>query len=203
MKKQILIGIVLIFLIGIVSAEIQPSYYYKYGEDVVINRECFIEGDYCDLGFNCSLTVFHANTTAIINNTLMTWHSTYYNLTFVTLIDNGLYRASMMCTNSTSHGSNIFYFQVNPTGDERGIEIPLTLLIVSFVLFFLGTRLENNIFIFLSAILFCATGMYMLIYGFGQIFNEYTRIISGVLIGIGLITILISVLDLIKESEYN
>ena len=141
MKKQILIGLVLIFLIGIVSAEIQPSYYYKYGEDVVINRECFIEGNYCDINFNCSITAFHANTTAIVNDTMMTWQTTYYNLTFNTLIDNGLYRASMVCTNGTSHGSNIFYFKVNPTGDERGIEIPLTLLIISFVLFFLGTRL--------------------------------------------------------------
>jgi len=43
--------------------------------------------------------------------------------------------------------------------------------------------------------------MYGMFYGFGDITNLYTRIISYVIIGFGAIVTIVSAIDLIRESE--
>jgi len=192
MKKIWLTIIVSMFLIGLASAVSNDdiSYFYTHGEPFNVTRECFYNGAYCNTSaFSCYLTIFASNQTIpILNNSLMIGTPTYYFVEIpYTDWPNGIYRCSMSCSDGINSGSEIFYFRINQTGDNRTSTLFLILALGSVIVLALGILFQNEYIGFVSGALFIVTGIYVMIYGFANLSDLYTRSISYVCIGLGLI----------------
>ena len=127
----------------------------------------------------------------------MTNSVSYFNKT-LTPRTTGLFFCIMTCQDGAEHGSETFYFKVNPTGDS-GSTLPLILLIAALSFFVIGIVVKNPIIGFIDGILFLLTGIYVMIYGFVDLTNFYTRAIALVAIGFGIIITITSSLDAIEE----
>lgn len=91
-------------------------------------------------------------------------------------------------------------FNVIPTSDgENNTYMFLILIFIAIGLLMIAFLFENYIFSFISGMTFLATGVYMMIYGFGNITNDFTRMGAMVIIGFGAIITVASALDLIKD----
>lgn len=193
--KKILISllglIILINLIGIVSAitNDEVSYFYPHGSPFDIKRECFYNGAHCNQTiFMCFLTVFAPNQTNILNNTQMQGQVNYYNITIpYTDWPNGFYRSVMSCSDGINSGSEVFYFKINQTGDNRSLALFLILGIASFIVLFAAVLFQNEYMGFIAGALFIVTGIYVMIFGFSDLSDMYTRTIAYTCIGLGFI----------------
>jgi len=190
MKNKIWILLVFLLFVPNVLAE----QVYKTGEQVELRRECFNDGNLCDSSFGCSLSIYHPDGSIILDNVSME-HQTnegYYNYTVGTLLFNGEYRNRMTCTDGTLSGSEVFYFDITPTGDDRGNNLFLIFAIASGIFMVLGLIFKNNTLGFISGALFIVTGVYSMIYGIANLADVYTRLISFVMIGVGVLFIIAS-----------
>jgi hypothetical protein len=191
MNKLMLFAMISIFLIGLVSAvsNDEISYFYKTGESFDVKRECFFNGAPCNVTiFMCYLTTYYPNQTILLNGSVMSGQTNFYNKTFYdTTYPLGIYRNSMYCTDGINSGSEIFYFMVNQTGDNRNDTLFLILVLGSVIILGFGILFQNEYIGFISGSLFIITGVYVMIYGFANLSDMYTRSISYVSIGLGLI----------------
>jgi hypothetical protein len=95
-----------------------------------------------------------------------------------------------------------YSFIVTPAGGaENNTTLFIVMVISSLVLLLLAFIFKNNIFSLISGFAFLGTGVYGMIYGFGDITNLYTRIISYIIIGIGALITIVSSLDFIQEMS--
>jgi len=111
------------------------------------------------------------------------------------------------CNNSEAGGFLEYSFEViqnpdivsfsEPTSDWR---IFLILVVLAIILLIISIYTENYIFAFFSGLLFLIAGAYGMIYGFDNINDFYTRAISIILLGIGMIITVISGLNLSKSA---
>lgn len=83
------------------------------------------------------------------------------------------------------------------TSDWR---IFLILVIIAFALLVIALYTENYIFAFFAGLLFLLAGIYGMIYGFDNINDFYTRAISSILLGMGLIITVLSGLNISKDA---
>jgi hypothetical protein len=191
MKKILTLVIGLFLLIELVSAVTNNdvSYFFKKGESFDIKRECFYNGAPCDHSvFNCNVTIYYTNNSIFVNNQIMTGQDTFYNYTiYDTTQPIGFYRCSMHCTDGVNSGSEIFYFKINQSGDNRNLSLFLILSFSSIILLFLAVVWQQEYIGFIAGALFIVTGIYVMIYGFADLADDYTRAIAYVCIGIGLI----------------
>jgi len=146
--------------------------------------------------------VLYPDTTQAQGQVTMDKAGTFYNYTFCRTTNLGEYKvAGIGDLNGELHDFN-YVFHVTPAGGaENNTTLFIILTIASIVLFVLAFVFKNYIFSILSGFLFLVTGMYGMFYGFGDITNLYTRIISYVIIGFGAIVTIVSAIDLIRESE--
>jgi hypothetical protein len=164
-------------------------YYFQHGSYFDVKRECFFNGAPCNVTeFMCYLTIYssESNSTLILNGSAMSGQTNFYNKTVrYTNLSNGDYRCAMYCTDGTSSGSEIFYIQVNPTGDNRGIALFLVLALASAIVLVFGILFENEYIGFIAGALFIVTGVYVMIFGLSNLANMYTQAIAYVCIGLG------------------
>jgi disulfide bond formation protein DsbB len=71
----------------------------------------------------------------------------------------------------------------------------------SLVLLLLAFIFKNYIFAIISGFAFLGTGVYGMIFGFGNMTNLYTRIISYIIIGLGIILTIVSSFDYMKDMS--
>lgn len=103
------------------------------------------------------------------------------------------------------------YFIVTPTGGlESNTYIFIILITIAIVILLLAFILHNYIFSVIAGFAMMAAGVYGMIYGFGDITSVYTRAISYIIIGLGMIIAVTSGLELMDEmyggetqSDYN
>jgi hypothetical protein len=119
---------------------------------------------------------------------MMSGQLNFYNYTFSdTTLPLGIYRNSMYCSDGINSGSEIFYFRINQTGDNRTSTLFLILALGSVIVLGFGVLFQNEYIGFIAGGLFIVTGVYVMIYGFADLSDMYTRAIAYVSIGLGLI----------------
>ena len=122
----------------------------------------------------------------------------------------GLGAVLYYCNNSEAGGFYEIQFEViqdpntvdfsDTTSDWR---IFLILLAFAIILLVVSVLTENYIFAFFSGLAFLIAGAYGMIYGFDNVNDFYTRAISLILLGIGMIITVISGLDLSKAAYHQ
>ena len=122
----------------------------------------------------------------------------------------GLGAVLYYCNNSEAGGFYEIQFEViqdpntvdfsDTTSDWR---IFLILLAFAIILLVVSVLTENYIFAFFSGLAFLIAGAYGIIYGFDNVNDFYTRAISLILLGIGMIITVISGLDLSKAAYHQ
>jgi len=207
MKKQIVVGMIFILLIlPMIIAE--PSFIFKRSETVDLKIPAYAEDNSrADNTIDCFITVRSPNSTLVVNNKQMTFNTGgLYNYTIANnlLEELGEYPTAVSCGGGTVYGFSSFTFEITPTGDNRGIDLFLILLISAFgaliIAYFVGEDSSNYIG-FLAGILFLMAGVYGMIYGIAGLSDLYTRTISMVCLGVGLIFVFISAYNFARSDN--
>jgi hypothetical protein len=178
MKKILLTLILGMFLISFASAEYSVLKPQAQGE--CINLPQVSDASSC----NITSITFPVNSSYALRNVEMQKNGTHFNYTFCSTNTLGVYTVDGVCDDAVW----VYDFEVTTTGIFANNLIPLFLLISSIVLFIIGVTLENPPCGFFSGILFLMSGMYLMIYGFGNISDLYTQSFALVVIAVGSIT---------------
>jgi len=198
MKKIMIIFLMLIMMIGTVEA----VSYFQYGETPIqLKRECFYEGDLCDSGYTCNVSVYDENLDIIVDDTPMNRSDSYYLHNITQLLDNGEYRTRMTCSDGTYAGSEVFYFEVTPAGEENRMNLFLILSIASLVILGLAYLIKSDEVGVLAGIVFIVTGVYSMINGIDGVYNLYSRAIAGVVIALGMLFMIASGYNLFQNNK--
>jgi len=158
MKLQIKIFIFLALMLILplaLSEERNIRFYHPIGENLTFFEKCRVDGGICDTSYTCNASVLSSDQNLIVNNENMTRGDIYYllNLNDSITTPNGIYEATVDCTNTTFSGSNTFYYSITPNGsppiDEGQSIMALIgmalLIIISLYLGYLGMKSTNGI----------------------------------------------------------
>lgn len=195
MKKILLvliIGIFLITSIGLASAVIleeEKEIIFKQYEYADLKLPCSFNGTNCDNTAVCNISIVYPNQSIfMVENQLMT--NTGNGMPNYTLPNSdilGIYNYKMTCTQDAISASTSNTFKITTTGINSNNKLPIFLLIFSVVLLAMGFIFESPPIGFFSGILFVMVGIYLMIYGFGDITDLYTRAFALITISLGMI----------------
>jgi len=195
--KKFGLGIILIlFLVNFVSASVsvQSLGTLKKGECIDLPQTCG----------NCSyvnISSIQINNDLINMNVEMTQNGVTYNYTYCDTQTLGKY-----IINTEGDGvPSPYEFKVTTTGRDGGNALPLFMWLGGFAVLALGLWQKNEYFGFFSAAIFIVAGIYMMIYGLGDVWDTYTRALSFVSLGLGLILGFLSTIEMfyhpLSENE--
>jgi len=194
MRKIYLALLFGIFLITLASASSNLGVFKQ--------NDCISLYQLCD---NCTYvnvtSVTYPNSTLVSINALMTKVGVDYNYTFCNTTVNGDYSYKVCGDKSGTFQCEVIYFNITPTGDNRGFGIFLVLVFASMIMFTAAYLLDFEWGIFLSGVLFILSGVYSMIYGIGDLADLYTRGVAIVCIGLGLIFIVAGIYNITKEDR--
>ena len=198
-NKILLFLFIGIFFLSFVSAE--PKYIGEQYEDLEITETCVVRGFPCPNDFLCNITIKDPNLDVLVLNSPMTRNDTMYNYTFVSTDILGDYKYNIFCSNLTQSGNKEETLRVTTTGREQNVMISLLLLFCSLGLFILALYMKNHAVGFLSGILFLISGVYLMLYGIGNLADLYTRSIAYVVIAFGAFITIISGIEWLEDVE--
>lgn len=182
-----------IFSLPSVSAEIQSLGTFKQGECIDLKQ---VAANFTA----CNITsIQYPNSTYTIIDNLMTQRGTDYNYTFCNTTGLGQYIVNGVCTDSSTETAWAYDLGITSTGDDKGITLPLIILIGALCIFTLALLEKNTIIGIFAGLLFIVAGIYLLIYGIGFISDVYTQMIAYISIGIGFIISFIGVIEMFYE----
>lgn len=185
-NKLILFAIALLLVFG-VSASLGT---FKQGECISIKvlANCS----------NINLTeVTNANGTFVLNGAMTNLGGQTFNYTFcnTTYLGKYAYSWNNPCIDCSLYDcGNEFY--VTTTGKDYGNIIPLFIFLGGLILFGFAFFGKNEYLGLFSGFLFIVGGIYMMIYGLGLFSDMYTRSMSFIALGIGLVISFISVIEM-------
>lgn len=200
--KTIVILLTIILLTTMVNASLESLPAQKQYSSVILWQSC-------DNSTYSNITSVKSGATTLIGLTAMTEKSdNYYEHSFTNTSSLGTY---VVTGNCNENGADIVWaYDFEVTGDGQrfnaGTTFFLIMLCLSIVILILSFIFHNYIFAFISGLSFSITGVYSLIYGFTSIMSVYTRMVSFIILGLGLIIMIVSSLDLISElspEEFN
>ena len=200
MKKIILTIIVGIFLISLVSAEQQTLGTFKQNVCIQLTQTCG----------NCTynnISFVYMTSDVILYNVSdqMTKVGTFYNYSFCDTSTIGEYIVNGFGDPDGKQTSWTYDFKITSTGFlEKSVLLnPLILIFLFiFIIFFSFALKTRTAWLgFISSIPLILAGIYTMIYGFDGMTNLYTRGISVVLLGLGLIIMIISAYDWVYAGE--
>ena len=178
-----------------ISAESNPcgndgSFLGRFDQGAIINliQTC----DSCTY-VNLSTITFPDATQLVIND-VMTKNGVNYNYSFSNTTATGCYFYSVYGDKDGTLQSEVIGFEVG-----QPITLFLILLGVATLLLVLAFTSHNYVFSFFAGISFLVAGVYGMIYGFIFGLQEYTQMVSVIIIGIGAIITIVSSIDLINE----
>lgn len=202
MKKQLIyFGIIMLFFISIVSA-VNPcgndnSFLgtFKQNNQISLTQIC----DSCTY-VNIS-TISYPDSVQVVVNAVMTKSGVNYNYTLVNTSLIGCYSYSVYGDKSGVLSTENINFAITSDGQAlgKGTTTFLIFLALAIVLLIIAFIFHNYIFSFFSGLTFLVTGVYSMIYTFTTVLQEYTRMISFIILGIGAIITIVSSIDLINE----
>ena len=192
--KKILILIIGIFLITLVSADGNLGIFKQ--------NECIPLYQYCDDCTYVNLTVVQYPDGTIGNiNTAMTKNDVDYNYTFCSTGNLGIHYYTVKGDKGGSVNTERMSFEITTTGRIAEIKIAIFMLLISLVVFIFALYSTNYAIGFISGILFLLTGIYLIVYGFGDVANMYTQAMAYIVISFGLFIMLIAGWEWIESME--
>jgi len=201
MKNFILLTVLTFFVLsaGFNLVEAQQEavrFYHPIDTNLTIYEKCRVDGSVCDSSFICNLTVLSPTNSLVVDTETMLGDNTYRNFTLneTQTNPNGVYEATVDCTNTTAAASNTFFYEITPNGSApvdtaQGIVLlvgmAFLILIVVFLLF-LGVKAANPTI----SLAFISFGVLLMVFGigfslnvlevsfgtFGDIVNNYSTI---------------------------
>ncbi len=186
-----------ILAVGEYDVTTTPRFYAKQGQGIQVYDTCTFDGFTCDVSYNCTFTILEPDQSIIVNQgaTDHVGDLYLYNLTGAQTYKIGLYEVASYCINGTNAGAAIFYYQVNPTGNQFD-----NLWMNFVIIFFLSAGSivvalsvgradkfkDNQLFYYLAAFLLFCIGVYVIITGFGGYDNLMTKAFGYIVWGLGL-----------------
>ena len=185
-----------LILVSFASAQQQSFGFVKQNDCIEIIQTC------PDCTYNNISRVLYPNKTTIaLSNVAMDKDDTYYNYTFCSTSALGNYIVNGYGDLGGTKTSWVYDFEVTTTGKQSNLPIPIFLLIASVTLFITGIILKSPPFGFFAGVLFVIVGMYMMIYGFGDIADLYTQALALVTLGFGSIIMILAGFSWMDEYE--
>ena len=161
---------------------------FKQWDTVDIKLPCSYKGANCALAAVCNISVTFPNGTFMVENQPMT--NTGNGMPNYTLPTSGVigeHNYKQTCTQSGLSADDSGVITITTTGIGSNNKIPIFLLIFAVVLLIFGIILEQPTMGFFSGILFLMAGMYLMIYGFGDIADLYTQAFALIVIALGMV----------------
>jgi uncharacterized protein YjeT (DUF2065 family) len=154
----------------------------------------------------CNITnIFGPDNTIRLSNLVMLKNgfSFTYQLVGNYTSDLGTYVVEGICGDGYNIEPFAYTFKVTTTGDASSSSLWISLILIIFSIIFLiiSLILDNEYLGFITGVLFLVSGIYVMIYGFGDMADLYTRAIGMVLIGIGLLIFFISAFYAYDDPE--
>ena len=173
---------------------------FKQNSNIDLIQICSNDTSLCD---SCNITsVISPNSTLLLEDKVMTKRQADFNYTFKSTSELGRYNVFGFCQSGDQFKVWSYTFDVTTTGGEtNSIVILIFLFIGGFLLLVIGFYYDSVSLIFISGSLFVVAGVFTMIYGFGDFSDVYTRAISYVSIGIGIIFTLASVYEGVWNSD--
>lgn len=200
MKYKTILTIFFLFGLILVMGLASSTELFKQGITNNFAKPCVYNGTWCSSLATCNLTIVNNNGTILMDNQLMSNHISYHNITLPNL-DLGNYKANMVCIDNGYGGTNTWDILITPTGDSRGVGFVLILAISSMLLIIFAVATKNSILGFISGILFIITGVYVMIFGFLNLADLYTRVTALISLGLGVIFMIVSFIELIQGAN--
>jgi len=183
----LIILVVGIFSLNIASA-VAEDLTFKQWDTVDIKLPCSYKGANCAATAICNISVTFPNGTFMVENKPMT--NTGNGMPNYTLPTSGVigeHNYKQTCTQSGLSADDSGVITITTTGIGSNNKIPIFLIIFAVTLLIFGIILEQPTMGFFSGILFLMVGMYLMIYGFGDIADLYTQAFALIIIALGII----------------
>lgn len=200
------VSLLLIPVLTMLASALEDSsadYLIKQYSVFDLKRNCIYNSSSCSYAASCNATIVYlqGNGTILYNNTLMTNRGSYHNLTLTSSDTSliGWYQAMITCEDRGDSGSESFYYEITPTGAENNTTIFLIIAGVLIAVIVLGFILNDLYIVFIGGACCLVLGIYSMINGFGNVTNDYTRMIAAVITGIGFILTLSSAYSLVNS----
>jgi len=198
-KIGVLIFLIMLVALPLTSASIPSLGVFKIGECINLLQTC------ADCTYNNISSVTFGNSNgmrALTGPVVMTKAGTEYTTNFCNATVAGSYNVNGYGDPGGVKTGWNYNFVVTPAGGaENNTVFFIIMIIIAVGLVLLGFILNNYIFAFFGGLVFLIGGVYGMIYGYGDITNLYTRMVSYVLIGLGALITLLSSLDLLGSFD--
>ena len=93
-----------------------------YEQDLPIDLKvpCMNNGTYCSSSALCNVTILYPNSTALVNNKVMTNNLAFHNYSLTATQTNtlGEHEVIVMCQDGTEYGYSTLNYKITPTGEE-------------------------------------------------------------------------------------
>ncbi len=206
-KSLIFLSLIILSSLSMVAAQQEDvRFYHERNTNLTIFEKCRVDGAICDASYLCNMSVLSPSQTLTIDNVEMSGTGIYRNFTLTSENQsvNGIYEATVDCTNSTNSGSNSFFYQVTPNGSKpldeaQGLVMLgsiLFLIIISSAVGFMGIKSTNTT----VSLAFLGFSALIMVFTLGLILNvievsfgTFTQIISNYSTIYVLFTVLLTV----------
>jgi len=189
--KGIAFGIMVLMAVFSVSS-IETLGNFKVNECINLKQICS----------NCSYvnitSILMPNSTQILGEVKMTKLGTEYNYTFCDASMIGDYIVNGKGDLDGKDTIFAYDFKITTTGNEGNI-IPIFLFIGGILFFVIAIISKNPIIGIFSGMILILAGIFMMIYGFGNISNDYSRGIAFISLGFGFVVSFVSVVELAED----
>lgn len=197
MKKFMTVFVLSLFILSFASA----ITFKQYEEDANLKLPCSYYGANCEASAICTISILYPNNTFMIENQNMTNNGNGMpNITLPNTETIGEYNYKLSCTQSGESASSENTFDITTTGIRANNKIPIFLLIFASLLLIMGFLFRSPPTGFFSGILFVLSGMYLMIYGFGDIADLYTRGFALIVLALGAIMSILAWLSWFDEE---
>lgn len=183
----LMFGLMMFTLVTGLTSASDDDYMGKQFMDVPIIETCGDLGAACDVTYTCNITIVNPNQEVIVSNQLMTKNDSFYNFTLIDTDLLGIFKIKTYCGNGTFSGESIDgTLEVTTTGTTTDtLKLIIFLLCGALILYLISIFIKNRVIGFLSGMLFLVAGTYIMIYGFLDLADFYTRSIAGIVIALG------------------
>lgn len=177
-KSKIMI-LLLLLIMPLTSAQ---SFTFNQNEVIDLKFPCHdTNNNFCSDQTQCLINIQYPNMTSLVYNGSMTYNYAFFNYTIVTRTL-GVYSVDMSCFGNTT-GFSTFTFEVK----SESLVLLIFLLSGAFLFLILSIFGNTEYFLYVSGVCFLVAGIYIMIFGLITINDWYSRAISFVSLGTGLL----------------
>lgn len=201
-KFSLLFGIVVLFLIAEIYADVQIGMIQTLG--TIKAGDCIALKQICSsCSQNTIISVLYPNLTTALGTEAMTKTGNEYNYTFCDTLTLGRYIVNGYGDPGAVPEVWAYDFYSTTTGNSTPYVIPLFIGLGAFIFLIFSFLMKNNYMGFITGALFIVLGIYLLVYGLGVMSDFYTQTIAYVALGFGLLIFLASSYSAINETGVN